>query len=353
MAAPATIAANCSADVSDSLKSWLQSLPAGSEWDVPAGACYLVNEGIHLRSVNGLTVNGGTFRSMDPAMADPIFGFTGTDILRDGSYGPWVKTTGSQNVTLENMTIQGAWVPGSPYQADGAAIRSNGVIGLTITNVNVSNVTGDGINLEPLRAPLGSGNIQNPSENVTVSNVTISYAGRRGVAPVSVNGAIFTHISVYHPGLNSWDFEADQADEAAQNVVVNGCNNQGMIISSNAWFTGPITIENCVAQSPGPVAVFIRSTTGTKEHGQITFDHDVFSCHGSGMGQQCFTLTNAENLVVSNSRVVMTDPQPIYVAQFYSHATFMNDTVTGYSTPGLVSANSTVPVVGGTWTPAS
>jgi hypothetical protein len=285
-------------------------------------------------------------------MTDPVFLLAGTDILRYGSYGPWVSTTGSQNVTLENMTVQGAWVPGTPYQADGAAIRSNGVIGLTISNVTINNVTGDGLNLEPLRAPLGSGNIQNPSENVTVNNVTINYAGRRGMAPVSVNGATFTNTSIFHPGLNSWDFEADQANEGAQNVVVNGCNSQGMIISSNAWFTGPITVENCVAQTSGPVAVFVRSTTGTKENGTITFDHDVFSCHGAGGGQQCFTLTNAANLVVSNSRVILTDPQPIYVAQFYSHATFQNDTVTGYSTPGVVSANSAVPVVGGTWTPA-
>jgi hypothetical protein len=356
VAAPASIASDCSRDVSDPLGAWLQALPANREWDVSPGACYLVNEGLGLRAVHGLTVKGGTFRSTDPAMARPFFWLSGSDVLRDGTFGPWVRTTGSTDVTLTDMTVQGAHVPGTGYQANGAFVRSDGVVGLTVTDVTVTGTTGDGINLEPLRAPLGSGTIQNPTEGVTVSDVRVVSPGRHCFAPVSVDGATFTHVSCRSPGERSWDFEADQADEGAQHVVVDGCDNQGMVISSNAWFTGPITVSHC-APPPGvsgPVALYVRSTTGTREHGPITFDHDTFSCHGAGSGEQCFTLTNAADLVVQNSTVTLTDPQPVYIAQLDTHATFLDDTVTGYTTPGVVSVSgSSVTCSGGNWTSSS
>ena len=354
VAAPSSIAANCSADVSDALGQWLQGLPPNREWDAPAGACYLVNEGIGLKAVHGLTIKGGTFRSSDPEMAKPFFWVSGQDVLRNGTFGPWVRTVGSTDVTLSDMTVEGSHVPGTGYQENGAFLRSDGVVGLTVTDVHVSDPTGDGINLEPLRAPLGGGTIQNPSEGVSVSDFSVVGPGRHCFAPVSVDGASFTNVSCRAPGERSWDFEADQADEGAQNVVVDGCDNQGMVISSNAWFTGPITVRHCGPPpgASGPVALYVRSTTGSAEHGPITFDHDTFSCHGAGSGEQCFTLTNAANLVIQDSTVTLTNPQPVYVAQLDTHASFLDDTVTGYSTPGVVSANSSVTATGGHWAPA-
>ena len=61
VSAPSGIVDNCSVDVSKPLRQWLQQLPPGSTWNAPAGACYLINEGINVYNPVGLTINGGTF----------------------------------------------------------------------------------------------------------------------------------------------------------------------------------------------------------------------------------------------------------------------------------------------------
>jgi len=339
--APASIASDCSVDVSDHLQWWLQHLPPDSTWTPPSGACYLINEGILLRTVNGLTIDGGRFENSNPMNPNPFFWLAGT-------YPESLERVPSQNVTLENMVIRGSHVNGSGYTANGAFVRSDGVINLTIANDNVANVAGDAVNLEPNR---DGGVILNPSQNVTVSNLAVDGTGRQGIAPVSVDGAVFTNVHLRNVGFNAYDFEADQGNEGAENVVVNGCDGRiGVNISSNAYFTGPITFENCTAALTQSIAVTVRSTSGSREHGPLVFDHDSWRCRAPTI-RSCFWLGNAANLLVENSTISFTSPGTVYRVGFDSNATFANDTVSGYGSRGITSpADGHVTVSGGTWT---
>ena len=340
--APASMASDCSVDVSDQLQRWLQNLPPGSTWAPPAGACYLINEGIRLRTVDGLTIDGGMFRNTNPMNPTPFFWLAGT-------YPESMQRVPCMNVTLENMVIKGSHLNGSGYAENGAFVRSDGVIGLTIANDKVSNVAGDAVNLEPNR---DGGVILNPSENVTISNLVVDGTGRQGIAPVSVLGATFTNVHMANVGFNAYDFEADQGNEGAEDVVVNGCDGRiGVNISSNAYFTGPITFENCTAALTQSIAVIVRSTSGSREHGPLVFDHDTWRCRAPTI-RSCFWLGNAANLLVENSTVTFTSPGTVYRVGFASNVTFSNDTVTGYGSKGITSPkDGHVTVSGGTWTP--
>ena len=50
-------------------------------------------------------------------------------------------------------------------------------------------------------------------ERVQVTNFSADAPGRVGIAPVSVDGALFTDIRVTNPGNVAWDFEADRGNE--------------------------------------------------------------------------------------------------------------------------------------------
>ena len=97
IAPPASIASDCSSDVSRPLRLWFKSLTAGQTVVMRDGACYLVNEGITLKDPQGLTVYGGSFRS---TVAQP-----GQDPRLKGI--PVFTVVGGSHVTLEGMQIDG------------------------------------------------------------------------------------------------------------------------------------------------------------------------------------------------------------------------------------------------------
>jgi len=356
LAPPSSINAACRYDVSEQLQTWLAGLPTNSTVTVAPGACYLINDGIVLRGVHGLSISGGTWKNDNPKAQNPFFWLAAVDLCTNGpcnGHGPWLRTVPSTDISLSDMRIIGAEDRAQGYEANGSFVRSDGVVGLTISNVTVSHPTGDGINLEPLRAPAGSGNIVHGTEQVQVTNFWVDAPGRVGIAPVSVDGALFTNIRVTNPGNEAWDFEADQGNEGARNVVVDGFSGAcGVVISANASFTGPITMSGCTMSGYGSSQVlFIRSLTGAAFAGPVTFQNVAWRCHGAGSGHQCFSLAGAGGLVVRNSSITMTHPAPVYVAQARSAVSFLDDEVTGYTTPGVARA-STVTVSGGTWLPA-
>jgi len=353
---PSAINATCRHDVSARLQTWLTGLPTNSSVVIAPGSCYLINHGIVLRGVHGLSITGGTWKSINPRAQNPFFWLASRDICTNGpcdGHGPWVRSVPCTNISLSNMKVIGAEARAKGYQANGSFVRSDGVVGLTIRNVTVRHPTGDGLNLEPLRAPAGSGNIVHGTEEVRVTNFSVDSPGRVGIAPVSVNRAVFTNVRVTNPGHEAWDFEADQGNEGARHVVVKGFHGAcGVVISANALFTGPITMSGCRMNGYGASQVlFIRSLTGAAFAGPITFKHVAWRCHGAGSGHACLSLQGAGGLVVQNSTITMTHPAPVYVAQANSSVRFLGDHVSGYTTPG-VSARSKVTVRGGTWKPA-
>jgi hypothetical protein len=233
-----------------------------------------------------------------------------------------------------------------------------------VANVSVSHVFGDGVELGPLRAENDlSGTILNPTENAAVSNVSVDRAGRQGVTLSSVNGATLTSIALTNIGINAFDLEADQWNEGAKNVTINGCTVGGDLgglffanggVSAGGWFTGGITVEGCTMTRPQAGDVILVQDPSIKDppRGPFTFSNNTLLC-GSSVYVACVQSVNG-NVSVRGSSLQMpagTIHEPVYHASIGSSLVFQQDTVSLFGSLGWRDATSTVSVMGGAWTP--
>jgi len=363
---PTSVAADCSSDVSKPLGTWLRSLPADTTVSVPTGACYQVDEGLSLQFPVGITIDGGTFENSSTS-PPPAKGH-GTP---KGS--PVFNVLSGSDVTFENLAIEGANPGGyDAHMAFAGGIELQGTSGATIDNVTITAPFGDGITLAPLRggADHNSGKIKSPVTNVTISNVTISGAGRMGVTFGSVNGAQATNLALSDIGLDTFDVEADQGNEGAENVTIDGCTSSSASSSNFArsFFsnggpgaakdTGNITVENCTMTEPqGSAAILIeRPGTKTNDRGPFLFDDDDLACGQSTSTSivACVQVTGA-NVEVQDSDLVFPDASPaeaVYAGAYGADLLFDTDTVTGFGSTGTVDSTSQVTVTSGLWMPA-
>jgi hypothetical protein len=348
------VTSNCSTDVSSALRTWFKSLPAGQTVVVPSGACYLVNEGIRLHDPQRLTIYGGTFRTTSVSgtahqKGDPVF-----------------TVVGGSGLTLEAMAISGPNRGGyHPTLAFAGGIELEGTADATIRAVTISKTFGDGITLAPLRAGAdhNSGTILAPVSAATIENVTIDGVGRQGVTFASVAGATLSDIAIEHTGLDTFDFEADQWNEGATDVTIDGCTATGGALflanggNGGGGATHDITVEHCTMTEPeGGSAVLVQRKTGArgkKLRGPFTLLDDTLLC-GASDYVACLQLTGGD-VAVTDSTIQFpagTVHEAVYHLGGGSQATFENDVVTGYGQAGHVSRRSTVHVTGGQWIPA-
>ncbi len=342
---------DCSVDVGPPMQAWLASLPADSIADL-GNRCYQVDYGIKLMFPQSLVIDGGIFT--DPTTT------SGPNHGHGTPHGlPVFAVVGGSNVTFENQTFIGADAHGyDPAVAFQHAIQLQGTIGATISHIKIRKLFGDGIDLEPLRGGSDhkSGGIINPAENVSISDVSILGTGRNGITMASANGVTVTDVSMSNIGRDAFDLEADDSNEGARNVLINGCTyNQLFNIKSAGPRTGPITVENCLMQrhSSGGWALNIDNPSGHPDAGPIVFNNDLFLC-GASVYVACFNLVGASALTVENSTARLGFPgdaihEPPYSAKAHTNASFTNDTVSGYGKCCKVAANSTVTVSGGNW----
>jgi hypothetical protein len=364
LAPPASIAPDCSVDVSKALGQWLRNLPANTTVEPAPGSCYQVDEGLLLTFPSDLTVDGGTYENLS-TQPQPSNGH-GTQ-----RGNPVFNVLGGSGVTFENLTIEGA-DPGGyvAKMAFASGIQFQGTHDATVTDVSITNTFGDGITLDPLRNESdheGSG-ILSPTDDATISDITIDGAGRMGMAFVSVNGASVSTVSISNVGLDTFDVESDQSNEGTQNLDIDGCTSStagpGDFFadagSGSGPSTGHITVSNCVMEQPqsGTVILIDRPGTGSVPRGPFTFENDTLDC-----GTNTSTTSTIEcvmvwagTLSVDDSSLTFpptTPAESVYHAAVGSTIAFDNDTVSGYGSPGSADSTSTVTVVGGTWTPAS
>jgi PKD repeat protein len=363
---PASIASDCSSDVSGPLGAWLRGLPSNATVDPPANACYQVDEGLSLKFPVGLTIDGGTYQNLSTAPA----GSSSSGTQRGD---PDFNVLGGSGLTLENMTIEGV-NPGGylAKMAFASGIQLQGTQDATISDVTITATYGDGITLDPLRNASdhkGSG-ILSAVDNATISDVTINGAGRMGISFVSVGGASVpgasvSDVSISNVGLDTFDVEADQGNEGSQNVTINGCT--ASTTGAGDFFadggagsgknTGNITVENCTMdEAQAGTALWVdrpSSDTSTNLRGPFLFENDTFEC-GTSTTVSC-VMVSGGNVTVSDSSLDFAAADPaenVYTAAVSTTLTFDNDDVTGYGAPGTADSTSTVTITGGTWTPA-
>ncbi len=359
VAPPATIASDCSTDVSTPLRKWFKSLGADQTVVIRSGSCYLVNEGIKLKQPQGLTVYGGDFRTA--VVPRDLRGQPGSN------KGHAVFTVlGGSGVTFEAMDISGANPGGYHWRlAFAAGIDFEGTSHAVVRGVTISHTFGDGITLAPLRggADHDSGTIIAPSSDVTIDGVTVDTAGRQGLTFASVLGAQVDDVILKNIGLDTFDVEADQTNEGAYNVVIDGClASGGAIFFANggagaAVGTGNITVEHCTMTEPqdGSAILVVRNGAGKrgKVRGPFTFEADVLRC-GASDYVGCVQLSGG-NVTITASQVLFPDTtvhEAVYGLAKGATATFVADVVQGYGRKGRADPTSSAHIVGGTWTRA-
>jgi hypothetical protein len=334
------------------MDTWLNSLPSDTVVQSLPGACYLVDQGVKIYFAKGLTIDGGTWRddTDPPSRKSP----SGQAVL-------WF--VGGRDITLKNLTVEGT-NPGG-FHVNGAfqsGIRSDGVAGLTVDTVSVVHTYGDGLELAPLRgAQDDSGRIIRPTQNVTVTNLVILGAGRTGVSLPSVLHATLTHLLFFNIGVNDFDVEADQRNEGATDVTIDGCIADGAAAAffanggaGGGRFTSDITVENCTMQiMQGGFAIYAHEPAGTPSpKGQINFTNDLLIC-GHSAYVACVDITGG-TFTISDSMVWVPPgyaSEAAYSASQQTNLVFNDDTVMGYGSLGTVDGSSTVTVSGGTWVP--
>jgi hypothetical protein len=350
---PQTVAANCSVNVSKPLRKWLRSLPAGSTVVAPANACYLVNNGLRLLKPKGLTIYGGTFTDKETAPKKKAH----------SKGNPVFTIVGGSDISFEAMHIVGANTAGyNAKLAFAGGIELEGTAGATIRGVTISNTYGDGITLAPLRggSDHNSGQIIAPASAVTIRDVTVKDIGRQGLTFASIQGATVSDVIVDHPGLDTFDFEADQSNEGAENVTIDGCEamdgayffaNGGL---SDAKHTGNITVEGCTMDNveAGSAILVVRIKHSHGSRGPFTFKDDSLRC-GASDYVSCVQIIGGDVTVADTTLQFPSGSvhEPVYHAAKGAHVTFDGDVVSGYGKAGKkIGKKSDVQVVGGHWT---
>ena len=196
---PATIAANCSADVGQALGDWLSSRPANSVVSLPSGACYRIDTSLIIHNTSGLTINGnGSLLSQSKA------GGQGTDVQGI------VYLRQNANLTLSGLKVAGAFNGtngGVSYEGNyGLFMEANHTV--TVTGMNMSNIQGDFIILDPPQ------NNDTPGDNslntaVNIQSSTFTNAGYHGLTVESVNGLTVNNSTFTNMGVDAIDMEYD------------------------------------------------------------------------------------------------------------------------------------------------
>jgi hypothetical protein len=303
-------------------------------------------------TLSNITISGGTWK--DDTRPSPSVPYPDINAVF------WL--VGGTNVMLENLTIEG--VNGAPYDegvAFQSGIRSDGVQSLTITNVTVQHLGGDGITLTGYDwYPYA------PTTNAVVSNVVINDVGRQGVTMSDVNGARLSNIALSDIGLDTFDLESDAYGEVAENITINGCTaNGGGIFFANAGqaggsaFTDNIVVENCtMEQAQAGDAIFVQTPAGEGVRGPFVFRRDRFDC-GTSAYVGCVELMGGDVDIANSSLTFPSNAEPQYrrVWDVYADSTvdFLDDDVAGYSatTAGGGDSTGSYTIRGGTWMPWS
>jgi hypothetical protein len=210
---PASLAADCSRDVTAELQSFFASVPDGSLVRLKAQGCYLVSQ-LGVRGHANLTVdgNGATIKA-GVFLPNPVTGW------RD-----------ELNLTVRDLTIVGADpTPGvykAPYHAN-AGIALGHVINGKILNVTVRNVAGDFVYVGPTHPRAGPDFF--PSRNVSIIGLHGFNAGRDGISFAYCETGLLAHSTLTNTGRSAID----------------------MVDINYIWRADDITIENNTFTHPG------------------------------------------------------------------------------------------------------
>jgi hypothetical protein len=288
---PASIAADCSREVSAAIATWIASVPDNSTLVFGRNACYRTERPIEVSSRNDLVFvgNGATFRRFDLSPEELQYPYGNRHLY----------FTGGRNITVRNLRIQGVnTVSDDPdhYPGFGSyrgiyefahALSFHTVQGVVVEDVTIDAVYGDGVYF---------GGRSGPNSNVRVSRVIIDRNGRQGIALVNVNGALIEDVQFLHSRRSGFDFEPNPG-MAALNVEIRRTYIRSRLLpfaSGGRSQVAGIYLHDNVIDSDSVPWVYVRAVDGTRRHDWRVWDNQVLRELGSPMAGLYFV--NVDNV---------------------------------------------------------
>jgi hypothetical protein len=242
---PASIKANCSVPVDAKLNAWLATVPDRSTIQFGPGRCYGQDGTITLTGRHDLVIDGqgAEFRALTPG---------------DSHRSNW-RFVGGANLTVQNLAVrgsdpQGAYDPTIEWQ-HGFSVE--GVQGMTLTDVQVRETWGDGIDLYRSSFSPTCGDDASSARNVVIDGATLERNGRQGLAVVDAEYVTLRNSAI---GPGAWwnvDLEADDTCDIARHVTIDhnsfGANRYGVLGSVGAGGApqvGDVTFTNNTQTGP-------------------------------------------------------------------------------------------------------
>jgi hypothetical protein len=215
-----------------------------------------VDEGVDI--THPLTLNGGTFDD----------GSSLTTPLGSGHFLPVIQIFDTTEVTLANVTIEGANLNGRyhPLLVGEAGVKVVSSSDVTLDDISVSNVFGDGLELV---ADLGHRN-PTPDTNLVVDGYDATMVGRQGVTFAEVEHATLNDINISDPDFDGFDFESDIPNLGSGYVAITNCTYQKGINLVEPLY-GPLSVTDCAG---GSWAYLLDGKTDEP----ITFTDDTMRC---------------------------------------------------------------------------
>ena len=198
--APASIAADCSTDVSAALAAWLSSVPDGSVVSFASRGCYRTDGVITFAHHNNVTLegNGATLRRVTPNTAAGWF--------------PHLQLFENTNLTITGLTILGTLGHGGSGGASeeghyGMVLAGNHHVRLD--NDVMWDIEGDFMNFFPPGLHGDDPSDVSLNYDVTVTNSTFTNSGYHGITIESADGVLFSNDQFSNIGLDGIDMEYD------------------------------------------------------------------------------------------------------------------------------------------------
>ena len=221
---------------------WFGAIPDNASNDH-----FAVQSALNYTGRNNVSFSKGQYRVKELNIpANKVINGNGASFIQESNCAntcPVFTVTG-QNVTINDINIYGQIATQAGEWSAGINASNQAtyeVDKLTINNVSVYNVRGDGIYI-------GSNNITTSTtpDNISISNVYIDNAYRNGVSIISGTNIDITNLEAYRVGLTSIDLEGDDVSHFCNNVRMSGIKG-GPIFISKAMVgrqNENITLEN-------------------------------------------------------------------------------------------------------------
>jgi hypothetical protein len=292
---PATLASDCSLDVTAALLKWIGAIPDNSVLSFGSAKCYRVDGTVELSNRSGLVLqgNGSTFKSRTP-----MVGGNKADDQR-----AMFRVIDSSAISFENMAIVGSYAHGGTFDASlqhAHAIDLRGTSAV-VENVSMSNVAGD-----CLYFGLGNDNVTKSSGSANDS--TCNSIGRSGISVAAGKGITVKGMSLDKVGFATFNVEPNAGP---------GWGASNILFESNIIKTYRLHAFSVVESAPISDVTFannrvvgqgLKAAVGNQMHGNFRPRNITFSGNSSDTRQStvAFNAENVDLLTITGNNVPLT-----------------------------------------------